>query len=188
MSTLLFDADKHLFTWGGHRVPSTTQILKEEGWIDTRWYNAAALERGSDFHQASAMLDAGRLDWRSVSEEVTPYLLSYEKAKADLHVGIAGIERIVHKGQQWAGILDRVWKWKGSLVPAEYKTGGPEGWHKLQLASYAATWRRRPRYGVLLYVGRSSYKLVELSTEELDPLYMLWYHTMSVFYGRRALS
>ncbi len=135
-----FDADAHVYTVDGIVRPSVTQVLSGVGLIDDRWYTDEARARGSAVHAACHYLDEGDLDWSSVAAEIRPYLSGWEKFKADTGVELLSLEQPVYNSLLgFAGTLDR----KAILQGLEkewildIKTGGPEDWHRLQLAAYA---------------------------------------------------
>jgi len=182
-----FDEKRHLFNDG--QVPSVTTILKEENWIDTRFYSEDGRTRGEYVHKASAMLDAGMLDWQSIDPDVVKYLVSYERAKLELGIKrFAAIERIVHSGVLWAGIEDRSVKWKGHNCPLDLKTGAYEMWHKVQIAGYAECYRTRPPYCLMLYLTQEKYKLIELTVTEMEPYYVAWHSAVTSWWSKRTLK
>lgn len=183
-----FDPKTHIFTTtDGRQIPSVTQILKAEGWIDDRYYNEDSRKRGQYVHEATALLDAGQLDWTSLDDETAQYLLVYEKAKADLGIRTRGIEKIVHAGDQWAGICDRTLhcRSRSRLGLADLKTGGHETWHYMQLAGYWSTFKPRLRWGMILYLSKTDYRPEIYDLDEFDPWLMGWHHCVSQYHFKR---
>jgi len=179
-----FEADTHRFSINGETVPSVTHILKAGGWIDDRFFNEEARKRGEDVHRATALLDQQRLDWTSLSEEIRAYVLSYERARAELGLGIRRIECIVHKARLWAGIEDREATWGRQLMVVELKTGAPTLADKLQLAGYGATHAKPPQL-LLLYLRPDGYKAVVLKPEQREEFSLAWYKIMTLYHWRR---
>jgi len=179
-----FDVATHRFTINGEAVPSVTTILKAGGWIDDRFYTEQGRKRGEDVHRATSLLDAQRLDWTSLSEEIRAYVLSYERARAELGLGIRRIECIVHKARLWAGIEDREATWERQLTVVELKTGAPTLADKLQLAGYGATHAKPPQL-LLLYLRTDGYKAVVLKPEQREEFSLAWYKIMTLYHWRR---
>jgi len=178
-----FDPILHRFTLNAEAVPSVTQILKAGGWIDDRFFNEEARKRGEDVHRATALLDQQRLDWTSLSEEIRAYMLSYERARAELGLGIRRIECIVHKARLWAGVEDREATWGRQLTVVELKTGTPTLADKLQLAGYGAT-HAKPPLLLLLYLRPDGYKAVVLKPEEREEVSLAWHQIVSLYHWR----
>lgn len=182
-----FDPDGHIFTYRGHDVPSLTNILKAAGYIDGRFYTEDGRLRGQHFHQASALLDRNLLDWDTLDSDVINYLLCYEKAKEELGLRVRenGIEKIVHKGSLWAGIVDRDLLWKGKKTIVELKSGSFEWWHRLQMVGYGATYPTMPQL-LLLYCTPMGYKIDEkiLKPEVVEEFHMAWHQVVSLHHFR----
>jgi hypothetical protein len=178
-----FDVASHRFSADGQEVPSVTHILKAGGWIDDRFYTEQGRRRGEDVHRATALLDHQRLDWTSLSEEIRAYVLSYERARAELGLGIRRIECIVHKARLWAGIEDREATWGRQLTVVELKTGTPTLADKLQIAGYGAT-HAKPPLLLLLYLRPDGYKAVVLKPEEREELRLAWHQICSLYHWR----
>jgi len=178
-----FDVASHRFSADGQDVPSVTHILKAGGWIDDRFFNEQGRKRGEDVHRATALLDQQRLDWTSLSEEIRAYVLSYERARAELGLGIRRIECIVHKARLWAGIEDREATWGRQLTVVELKTGAPTLADKLQLAGYGAT-HAKPPLLLLLYLRPDGYKAVGLKLEEREEFNLAWHQIVSLYHWR----
>jgi hypothetical protein len=180
-----FDPETHSFSADGRRIPSVTQILKAGGWIDDHYYTEQGRKRGENVHQATALLDQQILDWTSLSEEIRAYVEVYERARAELKLGIRRIECIVHKGRLWAGIEDREAMWKRQLTIVDLKTGTPTLADKLQIAGYGATHVKPPRL-LLLYLKSDGYKVVELAHAECEEFGLAWERIVSLYHWRKA--
>ncbi len=182
---LLFDPVAHRFTLNGQEIPSVTRILKAGGWIDEHWFTEEGRRRGEIVHQATALLDRQLLDWLSIPEEYRGYVLSYEKARDLLKLGIRRIEFIVHKGGLWAGIEDREAMWERQLTVVEFKTGAPALSDKLQMAGYAGTHAKPPRQ-LLLYLKAdgSMARVVELQKAERESCARVWEAQVGLYHWR----
>lgn len=178
-----FDPSTHRFTLDGEAVPSVTQVLKAGGWIDDRYYTEAGRKRGEDVHKATALLDANLLDWTSLTQEIRPYVIQYEIARDELKLDIRQIEKIVYKGNLWAGIEDRQSFWQKQFTVIDLKTGTPVLADKLQLAGYGATHGKPPRL-LLLYLRPDGYKAVEIEPAEREEFSMAWHQIISLYHWR----
>jgi hypothetical protein len=78
-----FEPEGHIYTWNGHRLPSITQILKAEGFIDTSHYDDWSRDKGSMVHLACHYDLAGELDEDSLDDEIRPYLAAFRKFMAE---------------------------------------------------------------------------------------------------------
>jgi len=179
-----FDAIEHKFTMGGTTIPSVTQILKSEGWIDDRWYTEDGRKRGTNFHLATEWLDKGILDWTTVDGDNLPRLGQYENAIRELDIKMLKAEVIVHKGKLWAGIVDRFAKFQGEPTVIELKSGQPAIADKLQIIGYGCTQKIMPRL-MLLYIKPTRYKMVLLEKAEILELARVWNETVHLYHWRK---
>jgi len=74
-----FEPDGHVYTYNGQHWPSITGILKDEGFIDTQWFDSWSRDKGSMVHLAVKYDLAGELDEDSLDEEIRPYLSAFRK-------------------------------------------------------------------------------------------------------------
>lgn len=132
-----FYADTHEYRVDGRRVSSVTQILKQEGFIDSRWYQPSGTNRGSMVHELTEQMDKGTLKADHLSgSEVYPYLAAWEKFKEDIgNFSFINIEDPVAT-ELYAGIPDRIAVINHKNWLIDIKTGQHELWHGLQLAAY----------------------------------------------------
>lgn len=82
-SDVEFDEARHVYTYQGRALPSVTGILKAEGFIDTRFYNDWAREKGSFVHLAIEYHLAGELDEETLDPEIKPYLEAFKRFMAE---------------------------------------------------------------------------------------------------------
>lgn len=141
MADIVFDPYGHTYFCEGQMFDSVTTILKEEGFIDDRWYQKSGTERGSAVHEATAAIDRGDLtaaDFQGT--EIYPYLEAWELFKIDTGFKPIIIEKpMVNTSLMYAGTLDRFGTWnEGTKIILDIKTGAHELWHGLQLAAYSA--------------------------------------------------
>lgn len=78
-----FEPDGHVYTWNGRRLPSITGILKDEGFIDTAFYDEWSRDKGSMVHLACHYDVTGELDEDSLDDEIRPYLSAFRKFMAE---------------------------------------------------------------------------------------------------------
>lgn len=136
---LEFDAKDHIYRFGGVVVPSVTTILAGTGFIDTKWSNDAAMQRGSDVHALCQFYDEG--DYSEAEADrlgLKGYVDAYIKFLAETRFEIRDIERpLYHEVLRYAGTPDRVGVMNGNFTVVDLKTGVPARWHGYQLGAYA---------------------------------------------------
>lgn len=76
---LEFIEDIHRYQFRGIILPSVTEILKDEGFIDTSFYNDYGRTRGTYVHKARHLDDRGELDDDSIDPAIEPYLQAWRK-------------------------------------------------------------------------------------------------------------
>lgn len=127
---IVFDEATHTYCVGGIIVPSVTEILKELGFIDTRWYTNNGSDRGKVIHKLCEDYDNGNIDWGEVGE-YAGYIKAWAKFVDDYGEEWEGVEVAAHCGVL-AGTIDRV----SSTAIVDIKTGQKSKWHRLQLSLY----------------------------------------------------
>jgi len=78
-----FTEEGHLYHHEGARLPSVTGILKDEGFVDTTFFNDHARERGSLVHLATHLDDIGELDESSIDPVIAPYLEAWRRFRRE---------------------------------------------------------------------------------------------------------
>lgn len=133
-----FDKISHVYRISGEAVPSVTQILKAEGFINTAFYNDYNRDRGSAIHKAIHLYEQDDLDEESLDPAIRPYLDDWIMVKRSLGLVVSASERVMaHPTLRFAGTADILGTNEGgNPVLIDIKTGGPEPWHGLQLAAY----------------------------------------------------
>lgn len=134
-----FDPATHTYTLAGRKLPSVTQILRAEGFIDDTGWNEFAMKRGSAVHEATLYYDEGRLDWGTVDPRIRGYLMAYIRFLGETGFKPRLMETPLASAKLgYAGTFDRL----GALADAEtlldFKSGsaGYKPWHDLQLGAY----------------------------------------------------
>lgn len=178
-SRLRFDAETHIYTWRGKRVPSVTQVLKDTGLIDDQWYTERSRQIGQAVHLATEYDDLRKLREETVSVLIRPYLEAWRKFRAE--TGFTplpdGIEqRVYNQFAQYAGTLDRIGTVGGTEVLLDIKTGAPQSWHALQLAAYAMALPepRRYRRARVQLKSDGTYRYTEFAPENFSVDYNIF--------------
>ena len=78
-----FEKEGHVYTANGLVIPSITQILSAEGFIDTTWFDEYSRDKGSMIHLACHYDITGELEESSVVDEIMPYLSAFRKFMAE---------------------------------------------------------------------------------------------------------
>lgn len=148
---LQFDAEEHVYSLGGRRVPGVTNVLLESGIVDDRWFTEWARDRGSAVHHACELLDLDDLDEGSLDSRLTAYVDAWKRFTADLAPTWERIEwRVHHPVYGYAGTLDRLGTTPGGRqVLVDIKTGDPGAGAPIQLAAYAYAVRYPEQPGAL---------------------------------------
>ena len=82
-SPVEYEETGHRYRFNGVTVPSVTQILLSEGFIDATWYTEMGRSRGSYVHEARHLDDIGQLDETSIDPEIAPYLEAWRLFKRE---------------------------------------------------------------------------------------------------------
>lgn len=78
-----FEKEGHVYTAAGKILPSITQILSAEGFVNTAFYDDWSRDRGSMVHLACHYDITGELDEDSLDDEIRPYLAAFRKFMAE---------------------------------------------------------------------------------------------------------
>jgi len=182
---LEFDPEEHRFTAEGRPVPSVTGVLKDLGFIDTRWYNDEARDRGTYVHAACTFIDEERLNWKKVPEQYQGYLKAYIAWKDYTKFRIQSNEVLVSNREFWyAGWVDKVgilWRHKTII---DLKTGGEADWHKLQSAAYGLCFPRKPQRYTLYLKEDGKYSMKASHDDEVD--YWDWRCIMRTYWRKNG--
>lgn len=136
-----FDSDFHEYTINGRVIPSVTQILKNAGYIDDRFFTAEARDRGTAVHELCRRYAEGvRTDALDRPLENLEYVNAFALWMKQNHVYVIKSESTVYgieNSKEYAGRFDILAEINGKKVLVDIKTGGKIKWHSLQLAAYA---------------------------------------------------
>lgn len=133
-----FKADGHVYTVGGQRALSITQLLTVSGEADDEFFTEESGVRGTIVHRLTADLDLGAADLATDGGIYRPYLLAYAEALATLRPQWSSIEEpFIHRQLRFAGTPDRVGLVRGAQTVAEIKSGEFSKAHQTQTAMQA---------------------------------------------------
>ena len=162
MTTCTFDREKHAYAIDGEPAFSVTQALRLAGLEDD--YSRVppairmkAAQRGTYVHEATDLLDQGRLDWdwlRAECAPLVPYTEAYQACREREPFQPDGPriiddtptyeDRLWWKPLSLAGQLDRRGTWDGTACIVDVKTSKVLTWTiGVQLALYTILWLLR---------------------------------------------
>jgi hypothetical protein len=79
-----YDGGRHIYRDElGFNLPSVTQILSSEGFINTQWYTEHGRDRGAMLHLACHYDDISDLDEQSIDPQIKPFLDAYRRFKTE---------------------------------------------------------------------------------------------------------
>lgn len=79
-----FSKEGHVYTApDGSHPPSITEILREEGFINTAFYDEWSRDKGSMVHLACRYDLTGELNEEALDDEIRPYLSAFRKFMVD---------------------------------------------------------------------------------------------------------
>jgi hypothetical protein len=120
------------------------------------------LQRGRAIHIATALLDAGTLDWKTVDERIVPYVRAWEKFRREVGGKIIESEcHIENKRLNYEGTLDRIIS-KCALYPIgnlliDIKTNEADAITRLQTMAYATAQKRAVKRGFVALRDNGTY-------------------------------
>ena len=134
-----FDADgHHYFDARGRRVPSITQLIQDEGLMETAFYTDEGRDRGSAVHDLCRDVDLGVQDGLPADSPYLGYLAAYRAMSAILRPSWAGVEvAYFHPGLRFGGRPDRHGSVDQAQTLLEIKSGAPHKSIGIQLALQA---------------------------------------------------
>lgn len=135
---LAFDEDKHEYRFQGAVVPSVTQVLTDNRFIDHTFYTEEAKVRGTRVHLLCEFFDRHVYDPNQAERfGLAGYVESWRKFMGMTSLGILDVERLMaHPVYRFGGRPDRLARIGRATWIIDLKTGGPELWHPYQLGGY----------------------------------------------------
>jgi hypothetical protein len=156
-----YDAANHLYRYGGRVVRGVSSVLAAGGLITAAaYYTHEARWRGTRVHDACLRLDLGVFDASELmNDEEAGCLESYGLWREMVRPRWKHLEEARYsKRYDFGGTADRVgFDGQGRPLVLDFKTGGREPWHALQLALYDLLYDDIPpriRRRVTLYLKR----------------------------------
>ena len=143
--------------------PRVTYILQATGVIDTRWYNEAGRNRGTDIHLLTTYIDDGLIKEEDIADsEYKDYLQAYFDFLHDNKIEVIETEKEVKKDGEhpYVGHLDRIYKVNGIWYLADIKTGQIQKWNGIQLTAYANAYGKVVQKAILKLQKNGKYKFI----------------------------
>lgn len=187
-----FDKATHVYTLGGQRLPSVTEILKGAGVVDEQWWTDAGRWRGSQVHLACWYDDQNDLDESTLDPRLHGYVDAYRKFRLETGFTPTAIEQPVHNDLLgYAGTPDRI----GTLADGRYclpdlKSGAQSKVTRFQTAGYAGC-LTSPRKYVRMEVrlkDNGKYSLQVYEPKDFDRDFADFQALIRVFHLRRELG
>ena len=144
-----YDGQTHSYYLKGLRIPGVTQVMT--GIHDFLGVGeeimAAAQERGTLVHTATALYDKGVLSLEEMQADAVlePYVWAWVKFREEAKFVPEAIEvRVYSTRHRYAGTIDRIGKLRGMPVVLDIKTGAAlNPVTALQLAAYQVAYNER---------------------------------------------
>jgi len=169
-----FDEAKHRYTVCGEVVPSVTQILQAEGFVNCEFYTEHGRERGSLAHLCIHLDDTGELDDATVDPVLAPYLASYRRFKKESGFIVSVSEEpLASEAYRFAGTPDKFGTFPDlTCALLDIKTGMMEPWVGIQTAAYEIL-KGSPykRFGLQLK-SDGSYKLTPFTNRQDKQIFL----------------
>lgn len=180
-----FDELTHTYFLGDLVIPGIHEVLEFSG-ITDKGVNQNALARGKAVHAACHYLDESDLEWKSLSDEVVPFVFAYEKFLKDVKPEWRHIEeRLVNTSLAYACTIDREGLLGKTPAVVEIKTGSYRGWYDLQTAAQDMALPRlvRPRERYVLLLRQDATYDLKPCKDNQD--HAIWQALVAVFWWRK---
>lgn len=135
---LTLDEEKHEYRVGDRVLPSVTQILREMGMVDDRYFSKESAHRGIAVHKATELYDLGTLDEDSLDPRLQGYLGAWISFRKETGFFPTCVEGRGFSKFGYAGTFDRIGVTdEGETVLLDIKSSFfvPD-WIGLQLGGY----------------------------------------------------
>jgi hypothetical protein len=138
--SLTYNDERHEYRLDGAIIPSTTQVLAAEGFIDTTFMNDEGRERGSMVHLANKYLLEDRLDMGTLDPRIFSYVDGTRAFINDMGYKPQIIEEPMSHPTYRYGMtpdtIGTVRQFGEELVLIDWKTGAKDKATIIQMASY----------------------------------------------------
>lgn len=160
MNEIKYNDSDHTYWVGNVRLPSVTEILQDEGFINNTWYDEWSCTRGTYVHRAIELYNSGALLESDLDERLVPYLDAWRRFKENVSIQIIASEKMVYSAIfQYAGRLDILCEINREKSIIDLKSGIVDSATALQLAGYAICFEGYysiKRYGLSLKDGKAT--------------------------------
>ena len=165
------ESDHTFWTTGGDPIPGVSAILKDNGFVDDRWYKAQHATRGHYVHHICRFIEEGTLDVKTVDDRLKGYVEACQAFKAEykgLRTVKTRLEKPVYNALSgYAGIPDSVPNTIVGRAILDWKSGQPQDWHMVQIAGYANLYTPTVATRLIVYLKKNgTYKLHEDNRRE----------------------
>lgn len=161
---LTFDPGTHVYRFGGHVVPSVTQvlgILNDFSDVDPEKL-ARSAEFGKNVHAAVDLDNREALDEEALDGEILPYLNQWRLFVRETGITvIASEERVYHETLGYAGMVDVVGLVRDEFWVIDVKTGGIPRTVGAQLEAYRAALGMKRGRRMCVQLSAENYRLQE---------------------------
>lgn len=148
MADFQFIEDTHTYRLDGQVIPSVTEVLYAEGFIDKTWYTDYGRDRGRIVHKVCHFHDVGILDEDSVDPVIVPRWEAYKKFLKETGFKVIMSEKPVYSLKyKFGAIPDKFGLLFGKHADIDLKTGTLEPWIALQTAAQVIALREYGNYG-----------------------------------------
>jgi hypothetical protein len=177
-----FEHADHTYWVGDQLVPNVTGMLKKTGWVDDSHYKEEHRVRGQAVHQLTSEYDLRSLDIDRLVSPYRGYVLGHVEVMKRLRpTWLAVEEPVVHPQFRFGCRPDRVMRAFKAVGLMDQKTGGPEKWHRIQLAlqAIAVSWRyglapeAMQRFNEYLTVDGGGRMIEHLKRRDFDEAYRI---------------
>lgn len=132
-SNVVFNATSHTYTYNGKAVPSVSQILQDEGFVDPKYFTEGGRDRGKAVHKAIEIYSRGAHCMRS--KELEPYLDAFKNFQRDCEWEPMIIE-VPMACAYYGGTADQFGLFRKEMAVLDIKSGVISPATGLQLSGY----------------------------------------------------
>jgi len=133
-SRFVFYKQEHKYMLDDKELPSVTTVLAEAGMYGNNFYTRDAALRGTAVHTACELYLHGRLDDKTMDEELVPYVEAFKKFLSMSGFTLMFSEMpLYHSVLRYAGTVDMYGEYRGKFVIVDIKSGNPHPTHDVQI-------------------------------------------------------